>query len=272
MRATIVRLIKQALGIHHQSGVEPLPAMRRIGSQRHPYFIPEKLLHADSICYCIGAGEDISFDTELKVVYDCRVVILDPTPYGIDHFEKLKDYAGRGIRLVLDEGHMVPFTYRITAQQLDAIQFVPLGVWTEKTVLTFHDPQMENYASYSVCLFTDSDKVIHAPVDRLGDIMRELGHGQLDLVKIEIEGAEYAVVDTIIEDKLDIKLIVVEFDEVYNHKPRDLGFHFRIKRCCNRLRDAGYVMIHSTPQLKRSFLRRDVFEQLKGTASATSIP
>ncbi|MFZ2236785.1 MAG: FkbM family methyltransferase [Dokdonella sp.] len=267
MRSTIVGLIKKVLGIHHQSGVEALPAMRSIGSQRHPYFIPEKLLHADSVCYCIGAGEDVSFDTELKIIYDCSVVILDPTPYGIDHFQKLKDATARGIRLMLDEGHLVPFTYRITARQLNDIQFVPIGVWNEKTVLTFHDPQLENYPSYSVYLFTDSEKVIRAPVDRLGNIMRELGHSELDLVKIEIEGAEYTVIDTIIEDQLDIKLIVVEFDEIYNHKPRDLGFHFRIKRCCDRLRKAGYVLIHSTPQLKRSFLRRDVFDQLKGIVS-----
>lgn len=267
MRSTIVGLIKKSLGIHHQSGVEPLREMRRVGSHRHPYFIPDKLLHADSICYCIGAGEDISFDTELKVTYDCTVVILDPTPYGIDHFEKLKDHVARDVPFVISEGgHVVPFTYRISARQLDEIQFVPIGVWNEKTVLSFHDPQKENYASYSVCLFNESDKVIRAPVDRLGNIMRELGHALLDLVKIEIEGAEYTVIDTIIEDRLDIKMIVVEFDEVYN--PRNFGYHFRIRRSCKRLRQAGYVLVHSTPQLKRSFLRRDVFEQL-GASTAT---
>lgn len=267
MRSTIVGLIKKTLGIHHQSRVELLPAMRQIGSHRHPYFIPDRLLHADSVCYCIGAGEDISFDTELKVIYDCTVVILDPTPCGIDHFDKLKDHVARGDTLIIREGgHLIPFTYRIDSRQLDSIQFVPIGVWNEKTVLTFHAPQLENYASYSVCLFNESDKVIRAPVDRLGNIMRELGHAQLDLVKIEIEGAEYAVIDTIIEDQLDIKMIVVEFDEVYH--PRNIGYHLRIKRCCKRLLKAGYVLVHSTPQLKRSYLRRDVFEQLTNAGSA----
>lgn len=266
MRSTVVGLIKKILGIHHQSGVEPMPALRQIGSHRHPYFVPDKLLHADSICYCIGAGEDISFDTQLKIIYDCTVVILDPTPYGIDHFNNLKDHVSRGVPLVIsDGGHLVPFTYLINARQLDDILFVPIGVWNEKTVLNFHEPQLDNYASYSVCLFNDSDKVIRAPVDRLGNIMRDLGHDHLDLVKIEIEGAEYTVIDTIIEDRLDIKLIMVEFDEVYHS--RDFGYHFRIKRCCKRLLKAGYVMIHSTPQLKRSFLRRDVFEQLQRDAT-----
>lgn len=268
MRSAIVGLIKKVLGIHHQSGVTPLLPLRQIGSQRHPYFIPDKLLHADSVAYCIGAGEDISFDTELKILYDCEVVILDPTPYGIDHFAKLKECTAQGIRLVLDEGHLVPYTYRITARQLEQIRFVPIGVWSEKTVLRFHDPQMDNYASYSVVLFTGSDKVIEAPVDRLGNIMASLGHTQLDLVKIEIEGAEYTVIDTLIEDRLDIKLIVVEFDEVWN--PRNIGFHFRIKRCCDKLRKAGYVMIHSTPQLKRSFLRRDIYESLRQGGKAAA--
>lgn len=271
MRSFIVGLIKKALGIHHQSGVMPLQRLRQVGSHRHPYYIPDKLLHADSVAYCIGAGEDISFDTELKILYDCTVVILDPTPYGINHFARLKDCTARGIRLTLDEGHLVPFTYRISARQLDDIRFLPIGVWSEPTVLRFHDPQKDNYASYSVVLFTDSDKVIEAPVDRLGNIMRSQGHARLDLVKIEIEGAEYTVIDTIIEDRLEIDLILVEFDEVWN--PRDIGFHFRIKRACRKLRDAGYVLIHSTPQLKRSFLRREIYESLKKLetqAAATS--
>jgi FkbM family methyltransferase len=259
MRAGITTLIKKALGVHHQSGVKPLRDIRSVGWRRHSYNVPEHLISETSICYCIGAGEDVSFDTELKVIYDCNVYIFDPTPYGINHFAKLKQHVENGQSFATN--NHAPYVYRIGAEQLKQITFIPVGAWSSKTALKFHDPQIEDYASYSVCLFKDSGAAIEAPVDRLGNLMKNLGHTAIDLVKIEIEGAEYVVVDTIIEDKLDIKAILIEFDEVYH--AQDKGYHFRIKRCCDRLRSAGYVLVHSTPNLKRTFVRRDVYAALK---------
>ena len=96
MRALLVSFLKRLLGIHHQSGVKPLAAMRAVGWRRHSYWVPEALLGPESVCYCIGAGEDISFDVELQTLYGCRVVIFDPTPYGIHHFEDLRRHVAAG--------------------------------------------------------------------------------------------------------------------------------------------------------------------------------
>jgi FkbM family methyltransferase len=260
MRSKVSALLKRLLGIHAQSGVKPLRNMRSIGWSRHAYHVPEHLLDENSVCYCIGAGEDVSFDTELKVIYDCNVYIFDPTPYGINHFNQLKLHIESG-RPYAANGNKAPYNYRIDARQLAEITFVAVGAWNTKTILRFHDPKKDDYASFSAILFKDSEHVIEAPVDRLGNLMKDLEHESIDLVKIEIEGAEYTVVDTIIEDKLDIKAILVEFDEVYHAK--DKGYHFRIKRCCDRLRAAGYVLVHSTANLKRTFLRNDIYEKFK---------
>ena len=85
-------------------------------------------------------------------------------------------------------------------------------------------------------------------------------------VQFQHEGAEYTVIDTIIEDRLDIKVILVEFDEVYNAKGR--GYHWRIKRCTDKLIGAGYVLVHSSPLMKRTFVREDVYRRLKASGSA----
>lgn len=266
MRAAVRNFVKRVTGLHPQSGVRPLRGLRRIGSHLHHYQVPEHLLDANSICYCIGAGEDISFDVELKTLYDCRVYIFDPTPYGIDHFEKLKAFTASGRPLSLPDQGGHAYVYDITPQQLATIEYVPVGVWNEKTVLVFRDPQKQHYPSYSVCFFADSEKTIQAPVDRLGNLMKAQGHAAIDLVKIEIEGAEYAVIDTIVEDALDIKVILVEFDEVYNSKGR--GYHLRIKRSTDKLIRAGYVLVHSSELLKRTFVREDVYERLKALERA----
>jgi FkbM family methyltransferase len=207
----------------------------------------------------VGAGEDISFDTELKVRYDARVYIFDPMPEGINHFRKLNECVRIGESLTIHD--KMPFTYRITAEQLAEITFIEVGVWKEEGTLRFYEPTREGYASHSVYLFKESGRYIEAPADRLSSLMKKLGHSAIDLVKLEIEGAEYAVIDTILEDKLDVKLILVEFDEVHNAKGK--LFHYRIKKTCDKLRNAGYVLIHSTESMKRSFLRRDVFDCLQ---------
>lgn len=256
----VVNLAKKTLGIHPQQEVDPIDNIVYIGSEYNGYYIPENLLSKDSICYCVGAGEDISFDTELKVLYDAQVFIFDPMPEGINHFRKLNEYVQAGKPLTIHQEKT--FTYRISAEQLAAITFVEMGVWKEEGMLRFYEPTREGYPSHSVYLFKESGRYIEAPADRLSSLAKKLGHSAIDLVKLEIEGAEYAVIDSILEDRLDVQLILVEFDEVHNTKGK--LFHYRIKKTCDKLRKAGYVMIHSTESMKRSFLRRDVFERFQG--------
>ncbi|MFD2571364.1 FkbM family methyltransferase [Spirosoma soli] len=255
----VAGLAKKILGIHPQQGVKPIRNLTHIGSVYHGYHIPEDFLNSDSICYCIGAGDDISFDTQLKVMYDAQVYIFDPTPEGISHFQKLKQYAEKGERLTIHDN--APFTYQISAKQLEEVNFVEIGVWDCKTTLKFYEPEKENYVSHSVYLFKETGNYIEAPVDRLGNLMTMLGHTAVDLVKMEIEGAEYTVINSIVEDNLDVKIILVEFDEV--HHAKDKSFHYRIKKACNQLKEAGYVLVHSTESFKRTFIREDVYNMLK---------
>lgn len=253
-------LLKKMMGIHHQSNVKPLKNLSYVGSERHGYMVPDNFLNQHSVCYCVGAGEDISFDTELKIKYGADVYIFDPSPYGINHFNEVKEFVNQGTPLTLDKT-LAPYDYKITAKQFNEIKFVPVGLWDEKKILKFYDPEKENYSSHSAYLFTDSPNFIEAPVDRLSNLMKELKHQHIDLLKIEIEGAEYKVIDTIANDKLNIKAILVEFDEIYNTSGK--AFHFRIKKSCDQLKKAGYVLVHSTVALKRLFIKKDVYDQLK---------
>jgi FkbM family methyltransferase len=254
------QFIKRMLDIHHQSNVKPLKNLSYSGSSRHGYMVPDNFSGSDSICYCAGAGEDISFDTELKTTFNSRVYIFDPSPYGINHFNQVKDYVNYGIPLTLDK-NLAPYVYTISSKQFSEIKFVAVGLWDKKKILKFYDPEKKNYSSHSAFLFTESKKFIEAPVDRLSNLMKQLDHEHIDLLKIEIEGAEYKVINTIIDDKLNVKAILVEFDEIYNTK--DKTFLFRIKKSCGKLRKAGYVLVHSTVAMKRLFIRRDIYDQLK---------
>jgi len=260
LKGLLKKIKKTLVTIYTQSGVKPLKNLVHVGSEYHGYHIPANFLNKNSICYCVGAGDDISFDTELKILYDSDIFIFDPTPASKDHFLKLKDSIKKSEPPPRVHGDP-SFTYRISLEQLNEIKFIEQGVWTEKTLLKFHDPGIDGYVSQSVYLFKDSKRIMELPVDRLSNIMKSLNHEQIDLIKIEIEGAEYSVIDTIVQDKLNVKMILVEFDEIYHAK--GYAYLLRIKKTCSQLKKAGFVLTHSTSKLKRTFIRKDIYKQLK---------
>nr|GFD06411.1 hypothetical protein [Tanacetum cinerariifolium] len=101
------------------------------------------------------------------------------------------------------------YVYKISAKELGAITYCATGVWNEKKTVKFYVPANSNYAGHSITNLQNTEDYIEAPVDKLANIMRELGHQQIDLLKIEIEGSEYTVIDDVLADKLDVKMILV---------------------------------------------------------------
>jgi FkbM family methyltransferase len=261
------KLKKRLLTAYTQGGVNPIKSLVHVGSQYHGYHIPENFLNRDSICYLVGAGDDISFDVELKKRYDSQIIIIDPTPASKEHFLRLKESMEKNEPPPKVHGDP-NYVYKISPEKLNEMVFLEKGVWTENTTLKFHDPEIGGYVSQSVFLFKDSKKVMELPVDRLSNLMKSLNHHKVDLVKLEIEGAEYTVIDTILKDKLDVKIILVEFDEVYHAK--GISHLLRIKRTCSKLKKAGYVIAHSTSKLKRTFIRKDVYNELKAREKKAS--
>jgi FkbM family methyltransferase len=257
----IKTIIKKLFGVHEYSGYTPLHDLISVGYMHGFYMIPGNFLNENSVCYCIGAGIDISFDTELVVKYKSKVFIFDPMPEGKNHYNALKEALANGKTLTVGADQLRPFKYRITNKEFDTIQYLELGIWDEATKVKFYEPTRENYASHSILNLQNSEKYIEASVDRISNVMKRLGHNSIDLVKIEIEGAEYRVIETIVEDKIDIKIIVVEYDEIRNHS--NFSYLWRIKKSTRLLLNSGYIMAYSNSKFKRTFIKKEVYDELK---------
>src|SRR5215475_11961357 len=66
--------------------------LAQLGTDYGGWIIPvEAGLTADTVCYCAGAGEDISFECALVEHYPCSVWIIDPTPRALEHFKLLSE-------------------------------------------------------------------------------------------------------------------------------------------------------------------------------------
>jgi hypothetical protein len=67
--------------------------------------------------------------------------------------------------------------------------------------------------------------------------MRQEGDTSIDLLKMDIEGAEYAVINDIVVSELLPRLLLVEFDEI--HTPLDADASVRIRQHIDLLLEAG---------------------------------
>ncbi|PIG95813.1 hypothetical protein CS542_10030 [Pedobacter sp. IW39] len=66
--------------------------------------------------------------------------------------------------------NLAPYVYNISSKQFAEIRFVPVGLWDEKKILKFYDPQRE--LSLILPFIYRIKSFIEAPVDRLGNLMK----------------------------------------------------------------------------------------------------
>ena len=236
----------------------------RIGSDYDGWLIPSGLLRQGSVCYCAGAGEDISFDVELAKRFSAEVVILDPTPRAIEHFEKLTAAAMDGVRFPINNSSTV--FYDVTPSDLQRIRFLPLGLWEMTATVTFFGPQNSAHVSHSILNLQTTDSGFEAPVRRLSQVMKSLGHNHIDLLKLDIEGAEGVVLGTLLDDRLDVLVICVEFDEAVQSKTADAGL--RLDALVRRIEESGYIKVDMDQAMNGLFVRTDVAERLRKAAGS----
>lgn len=212
--------------------------LERIGTHYGGWVIPGRYLNKDSVCYCAGAGEDVSFDAGIAAKYNCNVYIFDPTPRARLHFDTLRERTINGEKMPINNS-AVEF-YELSPLTLQKVHFFDTGIWDKDTVMKFYAPQNPSHVSHSTLNIFKSDIFFEAKVDRLSNIIKNLGHQKIDLLKLDIEGAEYKVIDSIINDGLDVKILCVEFDEF--NKKLDDGYLVRIKDSLLNLYNFGFVL------------------------------
>jgi hypothetical protein len=93
--------------------------------------------------------------------------------------------------------------------------------------------------------------MIEAPVKTLSTIMRELNHTHIDILKMDIEGAEYAVLKNIVNSDVSIGQILVEF----HHRFPQVSIKETI-RTVEMLQKHGYQLFHVSDTAEEfSFIR-----------------
>jgi FkbM family methyltransferase len=161
--------------------------LEKLGSDAGGWWVPVSHIRPDWTCYLAGVGEDITFDLALMRRSQCDVYAFDPTPRAIAH---VRENAGN----------------------LPQYHFLPYGLWSEETELHFYAPKDEHHVSHSVVNRQHTNEYFAATVKSIAFIMAELGHKKIDLLKLDIEGAEWRVLSSIVGSDIRPRVICVEFD------------------------------------------------------------
>ena len=168
--------------------------LQQLGSDDGGYHLDGSRIGREAIVYSLGIGEDISFDLSLIEQFGTDVEAFDPTP-------KVQDWLARQ---TLPPG----------------FHFHPVGIAGHEGAITFYLPPREDWVSHSIYPAKQySKESVRLPVMRLRDAMRCNGHSRIDLLKMDIEGAEYAVIEELIRERIPVGQLVVEF----HHRLSSLG-------------------------------------------------
>jgi FkbM family methyltransferase len=199
-----------------------VPGKETIGALSQWTIVPRDL-RADSIIYSGGVGEDITFEQELIRRYGVKIHIFDPSPV-----------AARTISL---------------ANSKDLL-FKPVGLAASSA------------AKFSVGGGSDSSTWLKAggsntggsntlPCTSLPEEMMKNGHNFIDLLKIDIEGFEYEVLESCFAENIQIRQLCVEFHDFFPEIPKA-----RTSQMIRTLESRGFDLIHRHRH-DHTFLRRD---------------
>lgn len=185
----------------------------KIGTEYGGWLIPDGDINENSICYCLGAGEDVSFDLGLINRFNCSVITVDPTPRSIKYCHQIMENTEKGESTPILSGNISEVYYKINKNILNKWKFLPYGVWKENIIQKFYVPQNSEHISHSIVNLQNTTDYFEAECRTVKSIMREQGHNKIDLLKMDIEGVEHDVVRSMLEDNIYPEILLMEFDQ-----------------------------------------------------------
>jgi FkbM family methyltransferase len=185
-----------------------------LGTEYGGYAVQLDELDANSVVYSFGIGTDLSFDRALIERTRATVHAFDPTPRAVAWARE---------------------------QAVPGVVIHEYGLLDRDGVVHFNRPRNPEHISHSVLDERVSDRIsedapLELPVKRLHTVMRELSHGRVDVLKMDIEGAEYAMIDDLVKEPVDVGQILLEFHHMLPGVT--VG---RTERAIDQLAELGFV-------------------------------
>lgn len=204
------RIVKTCMGKDILPRIDVRVSTKRFGSEYGGWVVAHQDLNTESVVYSFGVGEDVSFDIDLIETFGLTVHAFDPTPKAIQWVK----------------AQNLPGSFRL----------YEYGLATFDGQTSFHPPDNPEHVSHTILeKKAVRGRILSVPVKCLRTIMQEIGHKHVDVLKMDIEGAEYQVIDDICQSSIRPTQILVEF-----HHRFPMVSVEATKKAIASLRSSGY--------------------------------
>ena len=203
------------------------------GTEYGGFYLPESVVIKNAVVYSFGIGEELSF-SEAIIKAGGKVFAFDPTPKAIKFVENHRLFSHPNFR------------------------FFPYGLSERDETEKFFLPKRKDWVSGSVILHrhVDDGNVVEVEMKTLRTIMRELGHDGIDILKMDIEGSEFKVMENIMDPSLETvncEVILMETHERF-FAPDDREYADKLYKTMGR---GGFYDLHGTAK-EPTFVKIDI--------------
>ncbi len=203
------------------------PRKTTLGTVYGGWTIVPEGLDANSVMYSFGVGDDISFDLAAIELFGLQVHGFDPSPH-------IPSWVA---------SQTLPSNYTFHAY----------GLGVTDGAASFFAPNGGDMYSMRERHGTGTEREIQLPVRSLLNIVQSLETHRIDVLKIDIEGAEYDILPSIVSCPVLIKQLLIEF----HHRIGVASLDDTV-RAVQYLRVAGFQLFHvSETSSEFSFLHKD---------------
>jgi len=228
----IVKFLKQRLRQHRlrQAGVGEEAASQPIvigGWSLWP-----ELVRRGSVVYSFGVGDSVVWDLEMIRRFGVRVHAFDPTPASIAWVQKQR----------------LPREF----------VFHDVGIADFDGVMEFFPPRRSGNTHFSQERRSRFDRRPPVPgrVQRLSSIMRSLGHERIDVLKLDVEGAEFEAIPDLIASGIEVDQLLIEIHYQFRTRSFRMGLEL-----IQQLKDYGMQCLYVSERgFEFSFVRRGLVD------------
>jgi len=194
--------------------------MEKFGTKYGGWYIPKDiLLDENSVVYSAGVGEDISFDLYLSDKYNCNILLIDPTIRAIKHYNEIIKYY-KNKKWNFSGNIQKDYKEKIEklCPNLNKITYIEKGLWKNNSKMKFYKQTNPKYVSQSLKKEMFGNEFYEVDVISIKNLMLDNNDTKIDLLKIDIEGAEIEVIDKMLDDKIYPIYLCIEFDLLLKKK------------------------------------------------------
>lgn len=204
--------------------------LKTYGNKTGEYTIDVSNLNKNSIVYSAGIGLSVKFEIDLIKDFGLNIYAFDPSSF-ITGWLNLRELSNK-------------------------FHFYPVGLagYNGNAMFKKIINRKEDAYFLSSTILPRKYDGIKLPIKKLSTVIKELDHNKIDILKLDIEGAEYEVIEDIIKSNLIIDQITLEFHHHFSYVKIE-----RTIEACKNLHNSNYNLVYKKQNMNEClFMHRRI--------------